>query len=78
MSDPEELKLAAEFPAASREQWLALVDRVLKGRPFATLTARTADDIAIEPLYPRARDSAPACVRLAPSRPLGHTRAPRE
>src|SRR5262245_56192429 len=54
MSDPVELKLAAEFPTATREQWLALVDRVLKGRPFATLTAQTTDGIPIEPLYARA------------------------
>src|SRR5262245_23074298 len=53
MNDTEELKLAAEFPAATREHWLALVARVLKGAPFETLTARTADRLAIEPLYPR-------------------------
>src|SRR5215831_866378 len=63
MSDTEELKLAAEFPAATREQWLALVERVLKGRPVATLTARTADGIAIEPLYARSRDGAPIAAR---------------
>jgi methylmalonyl-CoA mutase len=63
MSDLEELKLAAEFPAATREQWLALVERVLKGRPFETLTARTADGIAIEPLYMRSRDAAAIAAR---------------
>jgi hypothetical protein len=30
----DDLPLAAEFPAASREQWLALVDKALKGAPF--------------------------------------------
>jgi methylmalonyl-CoA mutase len=34
MSDTEELVLAAEFPAATREAWLKLVDGVLKGAPF--------------------------------------------
>jgi methylmalonyl-CoA mutase len=63
MDDIEELKLAAEFPAASREQWLALVDRVLKGRPFATLTARTADGIPIEPLYARTREDSRVAAR---------------
>jgi methylmalonyl-CoA mutase len=63
MSDIEELTLAAEFPTAVREQWLALVERVLKGRPFETLRARTADGIPIEPLYARARDSAPIAAR---------------
>src|SRR5262249_1313981 len=59
MSDPEDLKLAAEFPAVTREQWLALVARVLKGAPFETLTARTPDRLAVEPLPPRA----PAAMR---------------
>jgi len=63
MSDLEELKLAAEFPSATREQWLALVERVLKGRPFETLRARTADGIVIEPLYARSRDGASIAPR---------------
>ncbi len=46
-----DLAFAAEFPAATREQWVALASRVLKGRPFESLTARTPDGIAIEPLY---------------------------
>ena len=33
-TDAEELAFAAEFPAATREQWLKLVDGVLKGAPF--------------------------------------------
>jgi methylmalonyl-CoA mutase len=63
MSDLEEHKLAAEFPAATREQWLALVERALKGGPFETLTARTADGIVIEPLYASSRDAAPIAPR---------------
>ncbi len=51
MSD--DLAFAAEFPAATREQWVALASRVLKGRPFESLTARTPDGIAVEPLYAR-------------------------
>ncbi|MEN3375445.1 MAG: methylmalonyl-CoA mutase, partial [Hyphomicrobiales bacterium] len=45
-------------PAATREQWVALAARVLKGRPFESLTARTSDGLAIEPLYARVRESA--------------------
>ena len=30
----DDLPLAAEFPPATREQWLKLVDGVLKGAPF--------------------------------------------
>src|SRR5512134_57103 len=52
-----ELKLAAEFPAASREDWLKLVDKVLKGAPFETLVSKTHDGIAIEPLYAHARQA---------------------
>ena len=56
MSDAsdDDLALAAEFPTATRAQWLALVERVLKGAPLEKLTARTADGLAIEPLYARA------------------------
>jgi methylmalonyl-CoA mutase len=56
MSD--DLTLGAEFPAATREQWLKLVDGVLKGAPFdKKLVSRTYDDLPIEPLYPRAADA---------------------
>jgi methylmalonyl-CoA mutase len=55
MSD--DLTFAAEFPAATREQWVALAARVLKGRPFECLTAQSADGLAIEPLYARAPES---------------------
>ncbi len=56
MSDPDHLGFTAEFPTATREQWRALVERVLKGRPFDTLVARSADRIAIEPLYAGTRE----------------------
>jgi methylmalonyl-CoA mutase len=56
----------AEFPAARREQWLALVQGVLKGADFAkVLTARTADGLRIEPLYET------AAVSSAPGRAPG-------
>jgi methylmalonyl-CoA mutase len=41
-----------EFPPASREQWLALVSRVIKGAPLEErLMSKTCDGIAIAPLY---------------------------
>jgi methylmalonyl-CoA mutase len=44
----------AEFPPASRDQWLALVSGVLKGASFEQrLVSRTYDGIAIAPLYAR-------------------------
>src|SRR5262245_40634075 len=52
---PDDLPLAAEFPPASEEQWLRLVDGVLKGAPFERkLVAKTYDHLPISPLYPRA------------------------
>jgi methylmalonyl-CoA mutase len=54
MTDAEELAFATEFPAATREQWLKLVDAVLKGAPFdKRLVAKTYDGLPIQPLYPR-------------------------
>lgn len=53
----DELKLAAEFPAATREDWLKLVRTVLKDRPYEALIARTYDGLPIEPLSARAKDA---------------------
>lgn len=55
----EVFPLAAEFPAASREDWLKLVAAALKGAPFEKLVSRTYDDLRIEPLYRRNPDAAP-------------------
>ena len=47
--------LAAGFDPPSREAWLALVGKVLKGAEFdKRLVARTLDGLAIQPLYTRA------------------------
>lgn len=55
----------SEFPAASRDDWRKRVDAVLKGAGFESLVSKTADGIAIEPLYgealgPRAERAAHA------------------
>ena len=65
MSDPDDLPLAAEFPAATHAQWRKLVDGVLKGAPFETLQSSSADGLTIEPLYPRAPDASPMAGRAA-------------
>ena len=53
-SQPD-LALAAEFEPASREAWLALVRKVLKGADFdKRLVSRTRDGLTIQPLYTRA------------------------
>jgi len=54
MSDPS-LKLASEFPVPDRAQWLALVDKALKGAPFdKKLLTRLYEGIVVQPLYTRA------------------------
>ena len=59
-----DLSLARVFDPVSRDDWLALVDRTLKGRSADSLIHRTYDDIAIAPLSTRAdwpgRDHDPA------------------
>jgi methylmalonyl-CoA mutase len=46
--------LAADFPAATGDDWRKLVDGVLKGAPFERLKTRACDGLTIEPLYQRA------------------------
>src|SRR6516165_8013290 len=71
MPDPsaDDLPLAAEFPAATREQWRQLVADVLKGAPFdKRLVAKTYDGLTIEPLYGRRAQARPIASR-APAAP---------
>ena len=59
MNEPD-VPLAAGFEQPSREAWLKLVEKVLKGADFEKrLVSRTADGLAIQPLYTRP-DAAPA------------------
>ena len=49
MSD---LKLASEFPALGRDDWMKRVEAVLKGASFEEkLVHSSADGIRLEPLY---------------------------
>ena len=67
MSDTD-LPLAAGFEAPSREAWLRLVEKVLKGGDFEKrLVGRTADGLAIAPLATRADmpESGPGIVKKA-------------
>jgi len=51
-SEVPPLTLGADFPEATEDQWLAAVDRALRGADFErTLVSRTLDAIRIEPLY---------------------------
>lgn len=63
------LPLASEFPAASREHWLKLVDGVLKGADFdKRLVGKTYDGLALQPLSARV-GNASAAGRGAGARP---------
>jgi methylmalonyl-CoA mutase len=64
-SGTEDLRLAADFAPASYDDWRKLVDGVLKGAPFDKLVAKTSDGLKIEPIYPRARGTAPIAARPA-------------
>ncbi len=50
-----DLALAQTFPATTDEQWRKLVEAALKGGSFEKLVGRTADGLAVEPLYKPAR-----------------------
>jgi methylmalonyl-CoA mutase len=67
-SAPDDLRLAADFAPATYDDWRKLVDGVLKGAPFEKLVGETYDGLRIEPIYPRARGSAPIAGR-APAAP---------
>ncbi len=65
MSEPD-VPLAAEFEPPTREAWLALVEKALKGGDFEKrLVSRTADGLAIQPLYTRSDERTGRCPRRA-------------
>ncbi|HSZ52808.1 MAG TPA: methylmalonyl-CoA mutase family protein [Caulobacteraceae bacterium] len=61
VSDP--VALADLFPHATRAEWLALVEKTLKGAGVETLETRTADGLMVKPLY--AADDAPPAAPMA-------------
>jgi methylmalonyl-CoA mutase len=60
----EAKSIAAAFPAASAEDWRALVAKTLGDKPFDSLTGATVDGVAIAPLY--TETDAPAPLAFAP------------
>lgn len=72
-------QLANDFPAGTREQWRALVDKAIKGGDFEKrMVSKSADGIRIEPLYMRS-DALASAATDAPGRPpftRGGTRLP--
>ncbi len=66
----EDPSLASGFETATLEQWRALVDKVLKGADFERrMVARSADGLAVGPLYTRA-DALPEAADAAVMRGL--------
>lgn len=66
MANQNDLPLAADFPPAKREEWLKLIDGVLKGAPFEKrLLSKTYDGLTIEPLYKGDLQSRPLAARPA-------------
>jgi methylmalonyl-CoA mutase len=65
MTTTDDLRLAADFPPATHDDWRKLVDGVLKGAPFEKLVGETYDGLAIEPIYPRGKGANPIAGRAA-------------
>src|SRR5439155_256391 len=61
----DDLRLAADFPPATYDDWRKLVDSVLKGARFEKLVGKTYDGLEIEPIYPRAKGASPIPGRAA-------------
>ena len=61
----DNLRLAADFPPATYDDWRKLVDGVLKGAPFEKLVGKTYDGLRIEPIYRRTHNTAPIAGRAA-------------
>ncbi len=64
--DSPPLLLAAGFPASSRGDWLALVEKTLKGAAIETLASHTPDGLATCPLYTGEDAVVPAAFPPAP------------
>ena len=49
--DASLLPLAADFPDQDEARWRTLAEAALKGAPWERLIGRTADSVALAPLY---------------------------
>ncbi|MFG1462013.1 methylmalonyl-CoA mutase subunit beta [Xanthobacter sp. DSM 24535] len=60
------LPFTTDLPPVTREDWLKLVEGVLKGAPYdKKLVTRTYEGLSLDPLPPRKRDAAPIAGRPA-------------
>lgn len=79
MTTPKQnLELASGFPAPSQDLWRSMVDKALKGADFdKRLVTRTADAIAVKPLYTRKDELVSAQGNLPGHAPFTRGTAPR-
>jgi methylmalonyl-CoA mutase len=70
-----QIHLAEGFPAATREAWLALVAKTLKGAGVETLDRTTADGLTLHALYDASTTPAPATPRPLRAEPGWDIRA---
>lgn len=64
-------ELASDFAPGTREQWLALVDKAIKGGDFEKrMVSKTADGIRIDPLYRRSEEIAGAVQTVPGAAPF--------
>jgi methylmalonyl-CoA mutase len=63
MSDA--LKISDTFPGYSREDWQDMAEKALKGAPLSRISTKTADGLAIDPIYSRGEGKAPMAMRAA-------------
>ena len=63
MSDA--LRITDTFPGFSRDEWVAAVEKALKGKPVSRLTTKTVDGLEVEPMYHRAKGKEPLAMREA-------------
>lgn len=72
-----EEKLAADFPQATRDDWLKLVDKAIKGADFdKRLVSRTADGLRIAPIYTRADEVSGTATTVPGAAPLTRGTSP--
>lgn len=63
--DRADLTIPPEFTTAGREDWLAAVEKALKGTPFERLVSHTPEGIVVEPLYERVAEATAQAARPA-------------
>lgn len=70
-TDAPIMPLASGFDAATREAWIALVEKAIKGADFEKkMVSRTADGLRIEPIYTKADDLPLANAAVPGTAPL--------